>query len=307
MRERAEVVRSGPARRAALFAAVGGGLLALAATGCSVKAQPVRAVGLNRSTPRATYEYLLATVRALQVEAEWAAFSPGFKRRLSESAGRNVDFGDYSHARATIAGNDRREIRAFLESEYAGETFVSDKEVVVTLRAGGQELRPRLVKLSTWELVLSGEDQPVSGFVPRTADVVRISDGTVQVRVTPEENTQSFLREIPADRIESMTVKSEWFVDDFGGVEAALRSGVRRGEETVERVPLVGPRAGDPTSHPSPGVSPPFYDPPPPDPGSPDAGAPAPSPGGDFVPPPSPYPMPLPPPTPETGPGSPDG
>jgi hypothetical protein len=287
--------RGGGARAAAGGLAL---LLGAAGPGCSVKAEPVRAVGLNRSSPRATYEYLLATVRARQVEAEWAAFSPGFKRRLSESAGRNVDFGDYSHARATIAGNDRREIRLFLESEYVGETFLSDKEAVVTLRSGGQELRPRLVKLSTWELVLSGEDQPVSGFVPRTADVVRISDGTVQVRVTPEENTQSFLKEIPADRIESMTVKSEWFVEDFGGVEQALRSGVAPGDAPVERIPLSGPRAGDPISHPTPGLSPPYepapYEPAP-SPGDPDGG-PAPP------PPPSPWP-----PSPAPHPGSPDG
>jgi hypothetical protein len=256
-------------------------LAAGALGGCGVKAQPVRAVGLNRHTPRATYEYMVAMVGAMQVEAEWQALSPGFKRRLSESAGRVIDFGDYSHARATIAGNDKKELRLFLESEYVGEELVSDKEAIVTIRSGSSQLRPRLVKLSTWELVLQGENQPVSGFIPRIGDVVGITpEGDVQVRVTPESNTASFLKDIPADRIESVTMKSEWFVEDFGGIEHVMREGLSGRAESV-------PPPGMPPASAPPGVvRPPAYPgsgdalpPPPVHPGSPDAGAP-------YVPPP---------------------
>jgi hypothetical protein len=275
--------------RAALLAALvlaSGGLGA-----CGVKAQPVRAVGLNRNTPRATYEYMVAMVGAMQVEAEWQALSPGFKRRLSESAGRNVDFGDYSHARATIAGNDKKELRLFLESEYVGEEFVSEKEAIVTIRSGSRQLRPRLVRLSTWELVLQGENQPVSGFIPRIGDVVGITpEGDVQVRVTPESNTASFLKDIPADRIESVTMKSEWFLEDFGGIEHVMQEGISGRAEGVPP-PTAPPSYAPEVVRPAPTPGSPDALPPPPHPGSPDAGGPV-------------YPPPPLPPSPS---GSPDG
>jgi hypothetical protein len=256
--------------------------LAVMLCGCAVKAQPVRAVGLNRASPKATYEYLLTMVRAMQVEAEWQAFSPAFKRRLSQGAGRTVDFGDYSHARATIAGNDTREIRAFLESEYVGETPVSDREVLVTIRSGSRELRARMVKIASWEVVLQGEEQPVAGFLPGLVDVVGITpDGHLQVRVIPEESSRSFLKDVPNDRIQSMTLKWDWYVDEIGGVEDAVRGGLRgRGD-----------RADVPRDDPVP------VEPPP--------GPPAPPPAWEDLPPPMPPLVPEPAPTP--GIGSPDG
>src|SRR5262245_36419212 len=105
-----------PAARSALAL-----VLAMALAGCAVRAQPVREIGLDRSTPRKAYEYLKAMVRANQVEAEWRSFSPAFKRRISERAGRTIDIGDYSHARATIASNATKEIGLILDSEIVDE------------------------------------------------------------------------------------------------------------------------------------------------------------------------------------------
>jgi hypothetical protein len=187
----------------------------------------VREVGLNRATPAATYEYLKAMVGANQVDAEWHSFSPGFKRRLSERAGRNVDVGDYGHARATIASNATKEIAMLLSSELVSEEKLSDSVAVLTIRSGSRQASPRFVKLTTWELRLKGEGQPVEEFIPRAADVVGISrEGSVSLRVTPSTGTAAFLKDIPTDRIEELHVTSEWYLDDFGGVEDAVVGGL---------------------------------------------------------------------------------
>ncbi len=247
-------------------------LAALALAGCSVKSDPVRAVGLSRETPRKTYEYMKAMVAAMQVEAEWRTFSPGFKRRLSERVGRNVDVGDYSHARATIAGNDTKEIELLLESEYVSEEFLSEDVAVVTIRSGSRQARPRMVRLTTWELTLRGEGEPVSEFIPRAADVVGINaDGSVAVRVTPTEGTASFLKEIPADRIESLVVKPDWYVDDFGGIEESVLGGLKgAGSDRGDAEPRPAP---PPAKGPEPAPRPAWPPQPPPspdgDPGSP--------------------------------------
>jgi hypothetical protein len=202
--------------------------LAAASAACAVKSQPVNEIGLDRSSPAKAYEYLKTMVRANQVEAEWRAFSPGFKRRLSEQAGRTIDIGDYAHARATIASNSTRGIALILESEVVDERRVSDDLVLMTIRSGRSTATPRWIRMKTWELRLKGEADSVSEFVAAEEQVVRIApDGSVQMRVVPTSGTKSFLRGIPPDRIEEMHVLSEWYLDDFGGVEEAVVGGLR--------------------------------------------------------------------------------
>jgi len=113
-----------------------------------------------------------------------------------------------------------------------------------------------------------GEGQPVSEFVAPEENVVRIAgDGSIQMRVVPSGGTAAFLRGIPADRIEEMHVVSEWYLDDFGGVEDVVVGGLR-GEAR--------PAPGGPSPRPLPrprGATPPAPAPPsrpPADLGSPD-------------------------------------
>jgi hypothetical protein len=219
--------------------------LALAASAaCSVRAQPIREIGLDRSSPRRAYDYLKAMVRANQVEAEWRSFSPGFKRRLSEQAGRTIDIGDYAHARATIASNSTRGIGLILESEVVDERVISPDLVLMTIRSGRSTATPRWIRMKTWEIRLKGEADAVSEFVAPEEQVVRIaSDGSVQMRVVPSSGTQSFLRGIPADRIEEVHVVSDWYLDDFGGVEEAVVGGLR-GDARPAPAPGPAPRRG---------------------------------------------------------------
>ncbi len=266
--------------------ALRGGLVAAALArsplaACSTpKREAVRDATLNRETPRAAYEYLKAMVRAEQPEAEWNAFSPAFKRRLSQQVGRTIDVGDYVQARSTVATNKRKEIQLLLESEVVGDKAAGDDVVVVTIRAGNQQARPRFVKLTTWELFLKGEGQPVAEFVPTTSDVIQISPtGAVELRIAPSDSTASFLRDIPQDRIQGFAIHEFWYLDDFGGIEAAVLNGLRGEPDGAQ-----GGRG--------------------------DRDAPTPrgaAPGGRPPPEPTPLPDPYAPPPPAPGPGSPDG
>lgn len=256
------------ALRGGLVAAV---LLPPLAACSTPKREAVRDASLNRESPRAAYEYLKAMVRAEQPEAEWNAFSPGFKRRLSEQVGRTVDVGDYVQARSTVATNRRKEIQLLLESDVVSEKAAGEKVAVVTIRAGNQQARPRFVKLTTWELYLKGEGEPVAEFVPTTSDVIQISPtGEVEMRISPSDSTASFLRDIPQDRIQGFTIHEYWYLDDFGGIEAAVLNGLRGepGGEGGQETPT--PRGAAPG-----GRLPPEPPPPPaPDPNAPPTGSP---------------------------------
>jgi len=216
-----------------------------------VKSTPVRDIGLDRATPRRAYEYLKAMVAANQVEAEWRSFSPGFKRRLSEQAGRTIDLGDYAHARATIASNSTKEIRLILESDVVAERAVTDDLVLMTIRSGKQSASPRWVRMKTWELRLKGEGQPVSEFVAAEEHVVRIApDGSVQMRVVPSSGTAAFLKGVPQDRIDEVHVVNEWYLDDFGGVEDVVVGGLRGGTKTPPAPPPRRPSPAAPRAAP---------------------------------------------------------
>jgi hypothetical protein len=234
--------------------------------GCATpRREEVRTVGLNRETPRAAYEYLKAMVRAEQPEAEWKVFSPAFKRRLSERVGRTIDVGDYVQARSTIATNSRPEIRRLLDSEFVSERVLSEKIAVVQIRGGDQQARPRFVKLTTWELKLRGEGEPVAEFVPNTSDVISISPtGQVEMKLSPSEGTASFLRDVRQDQIRSFSMQEYWYLDDFGGVESVVLGGLRGEQDgTTPPAPARGRRPQPPRDAP-PAPPPPPADPLPP-------------------------------------------
>ena len=231
--------------------------------GCATGGKPVRQTGLNRDTPRDTYEYVKAMVEATQVTAEWQAFSPGFKRRLSEQVGRTVDLSDYGRARATIASNATKEMKLVLSSEFVAEKLLSENVATVTIRAGDRQATPRLVKLWTFEVKFKGDPEPVSEFIPGPEGVVNAGgDGSIKVEVVPSDGTRAYLREIRRDQLEYFTIRSQWYLDDFGGVEDAVASGLR-GEKGGGTAPQSAPRG-------SPSPRPVLPQPPPPKPGSPD-------------------------------------
>ncbi len=220
---------------------------AFALAGCpAIPKRDAPSVQRDRATASHAFEFLKAAVAAKDTEVEWRTFSPGFKRRLSEQAGRTVDVGDYAQARATFASNATREIGMLLSSEVVSERAIAADLALLTVRSGNQQATPRFVRMKTWEIRLKGEGQPVSEFVAAEENVVRIApDGSIQMRVVPTSGTAAFLRGIPSDRIEEMHVVSEWYLDDFGGVEEAVVGGLKGAS-----APPVSPPRGATTPRP---------------------------------------------------------
>lgn len=224
------------------------------------------ALNLNRDTPKATYEYFKEMVRNNQWAAEWSVFSPNFKRLLNQSVGRNVDAGDYNLARQTVADNSQADMQLLLNSQWSGAQMVGPNAAIITITAGGRTLRPRMVKLTRWELRVKGDPTPYGDYVTSAADAVRIGpDGSITVMIRPPQATASLLRTFRPDQIDAFKVEGQWYVDDFGGIDQLV---VERAGEGGARQPAPAPRRAPapPPGYPTP---PPSQPPPPPAPSAP--------------------------------------
>jgi hypothetical protein len=100
---------------------------------------------------------------------------------------------------------------------------------------------------------------------------------------SPSGGTASYLKDIPRERIQRLTIQDEWYLDDFGGVGDLVAGGLRGGAPP--------PDTRRPVDTPSPADAPPA--------GSPDGPA-----GDPDAVPPAPDAVPVPAPLPES-PGSP--
>ncbi|MHC5010355.1 MAG: hypothetical protein ACYTG6_05305 [Planctomycetota bacterium] len=202
---------------------------ALIVTACA-SPTPVTQVGLNRDTPGATYEYFKAVALANQWGAEWSVFSPNFKAAINREVGRVIDQGDYATARQTIATNSQSDMQLLLNSTLGGVRMVGPNEAVVTISSGGRTVSPRMVRLTRWELKIRGVDEPAGEFISNPGDAITVNpDGSVTVSVRTDPGAAAYLRTIPRDQIEGFAIKSEWYVDDFGGLTGAVGSGVDQG------------------------------------------------------------------------------
>jgi hypothetical protein len=229
--------------------------------GACATSQPVTQVGLNRDTPEATFQYFKAVAAANQWRAEWSTFSPEFKRRLNQAAGRNVDFGDYELARQTMAPNSSSEMQMLLTSTLVNVSYPNGPDgnaALVTVQGGGRQATFGLVKLTSWELKIRGQAEPFSDLVRSPADVVSINpDGSVTARVPVPQYMGPVLRTFSRDQIEAFAVKAQWYVNDFGGLDQALGAG-------GAAAPPPGPGTAPPPATPDT-----FAPPPPADMGSP--------------------------------------
>ncbi len=205
-------------RLAPLLAMLAGVLLA----GCA-SAQVAYAPGVDRSTPQRTYEFFKRAAQAGAFGEEWSVFSPSFKRALNQAVGRNVDFSDYGLARRTVAPNSHPDMQLLLGSTLQEVRMTSPDSAVITITAGGQSLRPRMVRLDVWELRVRGDPDPYSDVL-QGGGLVRSVAGGVEVVIPASPTMAPLLARIPPESIESLTVESRWYVDDFGGLESALGS-----------------------------------------------------------------------------------
>lgn len=194
---------------------------ALALAACATPTPIKDTSGLDRESPEATYEYFKTMARNNQWANEWMVFSPNFKQMINQSAGRNVDLGDYSMARQALpeAKNSSAEMQMLLNSTLEGVQYLGADRARVTIVSGQRRVSPLMVRMTRWELKIRGQDTPASGTVSRPGDAIQVNeDGSITVQVRAEAGVASALRTVPREQIEGFAIKSEWYVDDFGGL-----------------------------------------------------------------------------------------
>jgi hypothetical protein len=198
------------------------GLVACVLAACSSGGRVAYQAGVDRSTPQRTYEFFKTAARGQAFTDEWLVFSPNFKKALNQAVGRNVDFSDYTLARNTIATNSQADMQLLLGSTLTGVQMTGPDTAVLTITAGGQTLRPRMVRLEAWELRVKGDAQPYTDVLAGGGSVRPGPDGSIDVLIPVSPTMAGLLRSIPPQSIESLSVESRWYVDDFGGLEGAL-------------------------------------------------------------------------------------
>lgn len=198
------------------------GLCILLAVAACATPTPIKDTSnLSRETPEATYEYFKTMARNNQWANEWMVFSPNFKRMINQAAGRNVDLGDYSMARKALpeAKNSSPQMQQLLNSTLEGVQYLGPDRARITIVSGGRRVSPTMARMTRWELKIRGQETPATGTVARPGDAIQVNaDGSVTVRVMAEPGVAAALRTIPRDQIEGFAIKSEWYVDDFGGL-----------------------------------------------------------------------------------------
>lgn len=196
-----------------------------------------RRLTLNRETPEGTYEYFKEMATRGEFGAEWDTFSPNFKRLLNQAVGRNVDVADYNLARQTIATNSQQDMQLLLASSLTGRPdYQNDRVAYLTIQDGaGRTVRPRMIKLTKWELYIRGESDPYSDFIRSAGEAVQIGpDGSITARITPPGYSASSIRTFTPDQIESFKIESRWYVDDFGGLNQLVGESAQGGGQSPQ-------------------------------------------------------------------------
>ena len=200
-------------------------LTALAAIGCST----VESVPATRNTPGGTIEMFKKATARKDYKAEWEIFSPGFQRRISRMAGRNVDFADYALARRTM----RRDTRVQIAETLLGQAVVRNVSMQGQDRARvrvdaplGKTINTGLVRLTKWQLYVTGDSQPYEGFsTDRTVRYERGPGGSYTVVSQFDPGSAPTKETFSADQVRNFREVSLWYIDDLGGMEQQLAGG----------------------------------------------------------------------------------
>lgn len=214
--------------------------------GCSSGGRVAYRAGVDRATPEKTYEFFKNAARQGAFADEWSVFSPNFKRQMNEAAGRDVDFALYATGRQTVATNTQADMAVLLNSRLEGVQMLGPDAAVVTVSGGGQTIRPRMVRLTTWELRVKNDPDPFSDVLQGGGVLRTGPDGSLLVSLPASTYMAAALKAIPPQNIESLQVERRWYVDDFGGLEGAIGGG-------AEPAPApAGPKPPTPATPPPP-------------------------------------------------------
>lgn len=221
----------------------------LASAGCGsvgkVEAQP----GIDRATPEKTYAYFKSAVQANAYADEWSVFSPNFKKQMSAAAGRSVDVGMYEMGRNMMFKNSHPDMQLLINSKLDGVRYEGPDVAIATISAGAETIRPRMVRMVSWELRVKGDAQPYTDILRGANAVSTGADGSILISIPVSATMAGALRAVPPESIESLQIETRWYVDDFGGLEGALGAGAGAAEPA--------PQPRQPTTAPTPGTLPP--------------------------------------------------
>jgi len=175
----------------------------------------------TRDTPAGTVEVFKLKARYGDSEGEWDILSPGFKRRISQQAGRHVDVADYTQARQMYRGNPQVQLaERMLQTAVATQVRrVGPDRARVVIRTSGGPLAKSgeigMVRVATWRLRVAGEPEPYQGYAGDPALVAtKQADGSYVI--TSDGRT---VATVHASQVLAYEVESNWYVDDLGGME----------------------------------------------------------------------------------------
>lgn len=196
-------------------------LLLLAVLSLAAACAARQATAPTRATPSGTVEMFKMYARYGNRSGEWDILSPGFKERLSQQAGRQIDRADYMQARDMYRGDPRVQAaeKMLQTAIVVREEPLGPGRVRATIRTAGgpfaQSGQVTMVQLQSWKLKRAGQDEPWSGYVgdPLLA-AAKQADGSYVIT-----SNGKVLATVPADQVESYTTESSWYVDDLGGME----------------------------------------------------------------------------------------
>jgi hypothetical protein len=186
----------------------------------------------NVSTPAETLQRLKWAVARSDRAGEWATLSPGFKLRLNQQAGRNVDVGDYTTVREAQRNNPRiRKLEQYLPSaRITGVWYDGRGGARVTIRFGGPlffgaSAQVGMIHHAIWELWIHGESTPYWGFMgSKQMEVFSHPDRSVTVRSRDPQGKVTWEETFPAGRVRAYQQTTRWYFNDFGAMESEFVS-----------------------------------------------------------------------------------
>lgn len=186
-----------------------------------------RARRARADSPQACLNRLKRAVGRNNFTGEWAVLSPGFKKRMSERAGRTLDVGDYVvFRRAQLKDPDIRKVQRFMRTARMGKVRFNGKGYAnASITFGGplffgRSIRVRMVQHKLWRLDVKGETQPYWGFVgDKTLTATKGKDGSYTLVTKDDKGKVAWQQTFAASEVGRYREFGKWFFDHFGKIE----------------------------------------------------------------------------------------
>lgn len=210
-----------------------------------------------KSKPEQTIDRIKKAFAKKDHGAEWDTLSPGFKKRLSRRAGRNVDVGDYVAARNAHRRDPRlQELQTWMHTAHATRIKYDDRgKAKVTIRFGaplllGKDVTVTMIHHELWQLWIKGEKQPYWGFKnSRSIRVFRHPKTNVHtVQTMDAKGKVTWQKKFPAKKVQAYRTLTRWYFHDFGNYEKAFMNAATPSDN---RVPAARTRPRPRTRQPS--------------------------------------------------------